>query len=62
MRLSCADADAQGQSLEVLWNYELDRLILEEEGWSDLASKGFDERPHQWLPLAFLVASETGGV
>jgi hypothetical protein len=29
--LSCADDDAQGQSLEVLWDYELDRLILKEE-------------------------------
>jgi hypothetical protein len=29
VRLSCADDDAQGQSLEVLWDYELDRLILE---------------------------------
>ena len=28
VRLSCADDDAQGQSLEVLWDYELDRLIL----------------------------------
>src|ERR1700756_4878873 len=34
VRLSCADDDAQGQSLEVLWDYELDRLILEEEGWA----------------------------
>jgi hypothetical protein len=33
-RLSCADDDAQGQSLEVLWDYELDRLILEEGGWA----------------------------
>jgi len=41
-RLSCADDDAQGQSLEVLWDYELDRLILEEEGCADLATKGFD--------------------
>ena len=51
VRLSCADDDAQGQSLEVLWDYELDRLILEEEGWSDLASKGFDQ-PRQFA--AFL--------
>jgi hypothetical protein len=43
VRLSCADDDAQGQSLEVLWDYELDRLILEEEGWADLAAKGFDQ-------------------
>jgi superfamily II DNA or RNA helicase len=40
--LACADDDAQGQSLEVFWDYELDRLILEEEGWRDLAAKGFD--------------------
>jgi len=51
VRLSCADDDAQGQSLEVLWDYELDRLILEEEGWTDLAAKGFDQ-PRQFA--AFL--------
>jgi hypothetical protein len=28
VRLSCADDDAQGQSLEVFWDYELDRLFL----------------------------------
>ena len=42
MRLACVDDDAQGQSVEVYWEYELDRKILEEEGWGDLASKGFD--------------------
>ena len=51
VRLSCADDDAQGQSLDVLWDYELDRLILEEEGWADLAAKGFDQ-PRQFA--AFL--------
>ena len=51
VRLSCADDDAQGQSLEVLWDYELDRLILDEEGWADLAAKGFDQ-PRQFA--AFL--------
>lgn len=40
--LACADDDAQGQCLEVFWDYELDRCILEEEGWRDLAAKGFD--------------------
>ena len=40
--LACADDDAQGQSLEVFWDYEIDRRILEEEGWFDLAAKGFD--------------------
>src|SRR6516225_9687595 len=42
VRLACADDDAQGQSLDVFWEYELDRRILEEEGWQDLAAKGFD--------------------
>ncbi|OGG46642.1 MAG: helicase [Candidatus Handelsmanbacteria bacterium RIFCSPLOWO2_12_FULL_64_10] len=42
LRLACADDDAQGQSLDVFWDYELDRRILEEEGWRDLADKGFD--------------------
>jgi superfamily II DNA or RNA helicase len=43
VRLACADDDAQGQSLDVFWDYELDRRILEEERWSDLAARGFDE-------------------
>ena len=51
MRLACADDDAQGQSIEVFWDYELDRQILEEEGWGDLAAKGFDA-PRQFA--AFL--------
>ncbi|MBA2641841.1 MAG: DEAD/DEAH box helicase, partial [Actinobacteria bacterium] len=42
VRLACADDDAQGQTLDALWDYELDRRILEEESWSDLAAKGFD--------------------
>ena len=42
IRLACADDDAQGQSLAVFWDYELDRQILEDEGWADLAAKGFD--------------------
>ena len=42
VRLACADDDAQGQTLEVFWDYEIDRLILEQEGWKDLAVKGFD--------------------
>jgi hypothetical protein len=51
VRLACADDDAQGQSLEVFWDYELDRRVLEEEGWADLAAKGFDA-PRQFA--AFL--------
>src|SRR6516165_8237329 len=42
VRLACADDDAQGQTLDVFWDYEIDRLILKEEGWQDLAAKGFD--------------------
>ncbi len=42
VRLACADDDAQGQSLEVFWDYEIDRWILEDEGWAGLAEKGFD--------------------
>jgi superfamily II DNA or RNA helicase len=42
VRLACADDDAQGQELDVYWEYELDRRILEQEAWDDLASKGFD--------------------
>lgn len=51
VRLACADDDAQGQSLEVYWDYEIDRRILEEEGWADLAARGFDS-PRQFA--AFL--------
>ena len=51
VRLACADDDNQGQSLDVYWDYEPDRRILEEEGWQDLAAKGFD-RPEQFA--AFL--------
>ncbi|MDE0460314.1 MAG: DISARM system SNF2-like helicase DrmD, partial [Chromatiales bacterium] len=51
VRLACADDDAQGQSLSVFWDYELDRQILEDEGWDDLAAKGFDS-PRQFA--AFL--------
>ena len=43
VRLACADDDAQGQMLEVFWDYELDRLILRGEGWQNLGAQGFDE-------------------
>ena len=43
VRLACAEDDAQGEQLEVLWDYELDRRILEHEGWADLATGGFDD-------------------
>ena len=42
VRLACADDDAQGTTLDVFWDCELDRRILEQEGWADLAARGFD--------------------
>ena len=44
--LACADDDAQGQTLEVYWDFEIDRAILEQEAWSDLGAKGFDPPRH----------------
>ena len=44
--LACADDDAQSEELSVLWEYEIDRRILKEEGWADLASRGFDDPRH----------------
>ncbi len=44
VRLSCVDDDNQGQSLEVLWERELDPQILSGEDWAAIGSAGFDER------------------
>ena len=41
--LACSDDDAQGQALRVFWDYEIDRRILQEEGWAHLAERGFDD-------------------
>ena len=41
--LSCLDDDAQGEPLSVLWEHELDARILEDDGWSAVADKGFDD-------------------
>ena len=44
VRLACVDDDAQGQSLDVFWDYALDRQIIKEEGLRLLArfrSQGF---------------------
>lgn len=43
VRLACADDDAQGQTLDVFWSHEPDRMILTEEGWGSLAGQGFDQ-------------------
>ena len=46
VRLACADDDAQDQSLEVFWDYEIDRWIPKDEGWAGLAANGFDPPRH----------------
>ena len=43
VELSCLDDDAQGDSLTVLWDHELDRRVLTDAGWSAVANKGFDD-------------------
>ena len=40
--LACADDDAQGEELEVFWDCEPDRRILQAEAWSSLGARGFD--------------------
>ena len=40
--LSCVDDDAQGQTLDVLWEHELDAEIRSGENWEPLAERGFD--------------------
>ena len=42
IRLACAEEDSQGELLEIYWDLELDRKILEQENWDDLGSRGFD--------------------
>ena len=35
----------------MFWNYEIDRRILDEEGWADLAARGFDNP--RWFAAFF---------
>lgn len=59
IRLSCADDDAQGQALEVLWDYELDRFILEEEGWAaDMSLARSENSPQRFYSLASQIRRE----
>ena len=41
--LSCLDDDAQGEPLSVLWEHELDACVLQDDGWSAVARRGFDD-------------------
>ena len=51
VELACAEDDAQGETLTVFWDYEIDRRILDEEGWADLAASDFDNP--RWFAAFF---------
>lgn len=40
--LLCLDDDAQGQPLEVVWEIELEKRILDRDIWKSIGKKGFD--------------------
>ena len=46
VRMACLDDDAQGQSLEAIWELELDTEILDQEAWASIGRKGFDPARH----------------
>ena len=43
VRLSCVEDDALGESLEVLWDDEIDAKLLDGANWQAIAKRGFDE-------------------
>src|SRR5258707_5176007 len=43
LRLACVDDDAQGETVELLWDAELDGSILSDEGWAAVAKIGTDD-------------------
>ncbi|MEY9161640.1 DISARM system SNF2-like helicase DrmD [Bradyrhizobium japonicum] len=43
LRLACVDDDAQGETVELLWEAELDGAILTDEGWSVVSKVGTDD-------------------
>jgi hypothetical protein len=43
VRLSCVDDDALGESLEVLWEREVDAQYINATHWDLVASRGFDD-------------------
>lgn len=43
IRLACIDDDAAGETVEVLWDAELDAEVLGNEGWSQIAKQGTDD-------------------
>lgn len=46
VRLAAVEDDAHGQTLEVIWEHELDARILNEEAWSRIGERGFDDSRH----------------
>jgi hypothetical protein len=42
VKLVCVDDDAQGQPLEVIWELELEKKIIDREAWKSIGTKGFD--------------------
>ncbi len=42
VRLSCLEDDAQGQSLEVFWEREIDARLVGASSWDSVTQKGFD--------------------
>ncbi|MDF5733232.1 MAG: SNF2-related protein, partial [Rhizonema sp. PD38] len=42
VRLSCLEDDAIGESLSVLWEREVDALVVGETSWESIANRGFD--------------------
>lgn len=43
VRLSCLEDDALGESLEILWEREIDAQLIGSTSWEAIASKGFDD-------------------
>jgi len=41
--LRCLEDDAQGETLRVIWEREVDAKIITDEAWSRVASQGFDQ-------------------
>jgi superfamily II DNA/RNA helicase len=42
VELACVDDDAQGETLAVVWEVELDALVLDSEAWSKIGKRDFD--------------------
>ena len=41
--LLCLDDDAQGNALDVVWELELEKSILDRDVWKSIGKKGFDD-------------------